>query len=318
MNIFIRSFLVNQTTNVSGELFGGTVGFLQSLKLYIRELKPSKVIIVWEQGGGSSRRKSIFSEYKANRIKSKDLKENLSEREVILTDTENKTKQLLVLTQMLSCLPVCQVYITETEGDDVTAYIAKYKFTDQEKIIVSTDKDFYQLLENPNIKIYSPNKKILIDYRNINEEFGISARNFALARSIVGDESDNINGIYGIGLKTIAKRFPELNNNDKDYLISDLENLCRKNLTESKKTVKCFQDILENIEIVKRNWKLMYLQSSNLSANQIDKINERIDTFKTNMNHMAFIKLFGTNHLQVSNSVNEIITETKYLLSINF
>lgn len=320
MNIFIRSFLVNQTTNTSGELYGGTVGFLQSLKLYIREFKPSKVIVVWEQGGGCPRRKKIYSEYKANRFKSKDLKENLSEKEEIMQDSENKTKQLVLLTNLLSCLPVCQIYISETEGDDVTAYIAKYKFKDIncDTIIVTSDKDFYQLLEDPKIKIYSPNKKQLINSEHIKQEFGISARNFTLARSIVGDESDNINGINGVGLKTVSKRFPEFLNEEKDYLVSELENICQNYIKESKKPPKCYNDIISNIDTIKRNWQLMYLQSSNLAASQIEKINSRIENYKPSLNYMQFIKLFGQNHLQISTSLNEIANDMKYLLGVNF
>ena len=65
------------------------------------------------------------------------------------------------LVEIFKHLPVYQIYIADTEGDDIIGYISRYKFKDDTKIIVSNDKDFYQLL-GENIKIFSPNKKIFI------------------------------------------------------------------------------------------------------------------------------------------------------------
>ena len=107
---------------------------------------------------------------------------------------------------------------------------------------------------------------------DVKEEHGIHPENFATARSFVGDNSDNICGLKGVGLKTLAKRFPVLNNPDF-VSCEDIINECRN--MPSKTRLKVHKEILENSDLVKRNWKLMYLDVSNLSADHVLKIEER-------------------------------------------
>lgn len=295
MNIFIRHFVVNETMNTSGEPVGGVVGFVKYINRLVSDFVPRKLYIVWEQGGPSPRRKKIFDGYKANRAKDKDSFKGVmtddTSRRWILNDTENKIKQLHLLTNILKNLPVCQVYIQDTEADDVIAYLLKFKFQNDpcKKILVSSDKDFYQLLENDSIEIYDPARKILVSNQKILTEYKISPRNFCLARTMVGDTSDNINGIDGIGLKTIAKRIPQLAETDKDYLPQDVVNFCQEYI-DNKSKIKAYQDIIDNKATMERNWALMYLDSSALSASQMQKIDYAVENFTPSMNKLGLIK----------------------------
>lgn len=295
MNIFIRHFVVNETTTTSGDPVGGVVGFVKYINRLVSDFVPRKLYIVWEQGGASPRRKKIFEGYKANRAKDKTTFKNITQegtsRKWILDDTENKIKQLHLLTNILKQLPVCQIYVPETEADDVIAYILRFKIQNENcrKVLVSSDKDFYQLLENPSIEIYDPARKILVSGQKVLDEYKISPRNFCLARTLVGDTSDNIDGIDGIGLKTVAKRLPELSEVDKDWQPQDVMDFCQKQIDEKSK-VKAYQDILESRDIIDRNWKLMYLDSSGLSASQTQKIDFVIENFEPKMNKLGLIK----------------------------
>ena len=69
---------------------------------------------------------------------------------------------------------------------------------------MSTDKDFLQLA-NGRTKIWSPTKKKIYDEQAVFDEFGITAKNYIWYRVLDGDKSDNINGVRGLGLKTIKK-----------------------------------------------------------------------------------------------------------------
>lgn len=295
MNIFIRMFVVNETTTTSGDPVGGVVGFLKYVRFLTNNFVPKKVVVVWEQGGASPRRKKIYEGYKANRSKDKetfkDVNKDGSKRAWLLSDEPNRIRQLHLLTQILKNTPVNQIYVGECECDDIIAYLLRNKFVNEnaKKILVSSDKDFYQLLENPSIEIYDPAKKDLVSAKKILETYNISPRNFCLARTLVGDTSDNIPGIDGIGLKTAAKRFPILADTEADLNPDSILEYCNKQLNENSK-IKAYSEVAKSKDIIQRNWDLMYLDSSNLSASQIEKIDFTIDNFKPNMNKLGMIR----------------------------
>ncbi len=101
-----------------------------------------------------------------------------------------------------------------------------------------------------------PCKKILFTPDVIKSTYGINYNNFLLFRTIEGDNSDNINGINNIGLKTIIKNFPDIVNDIIDY--EYIYGRCLFEL-KSKKPKKIFSNILENKSIIERNYILMQL-----------------------------------------------------------
>ena len=320
-NCFIRNLVVNESITASGDLVGGTLGFLRMMTNLINQFRPSKVYICWEQGGPSSRRKHIYSEYKANRAKVKDTFNNNGKINA-LADKENKTKQLVLLANILNNLPICQLYLQDTEADDLVAWLIKNKLktVDATKIIVSSDKDFYQLLEDKSVRIYNPANKNLVNEEEVITRFGISPRNITLARAIVGDPSDNIDGISGIGLKTIASRFKELKSTDYDYDIDWIVESSKTTINESinhtrksAKLPKCFQDIVNGEEVIKRNWRLMFLDNSSLSSNQIQKLDAKVDEFVPHINQLQYIKNFTANNISITNDLDRIPSELRFL-----
>lgn len=296
MNIFIRNFVVNEATTTSGDPVGGVVGFVKYLNHLVNNFVPKKLIVVWEQGGASPRRKKIFEGYKANRSKDKDSfktvnKDDNSKRTWLMNDPQNKLRQLHLLTQILKNLPVCQIYVGDTECDDVIAYLLRNRYAtdNSRKILVSSDKDFYQLLENPSIEIYDPAKKILIGGDKVLGDYNVAARNFCLARTLVGDVSDNIPGVDGVGLKTAAKRFPKFADVTLDLQVQDILQYCQEML-DNKSKIKVYSDVLNAKEVLERNWQLMYLDSSSLSASQMQKVDFTVENFKPNVNKLGLIR----------------------------
>jgi len=267
MNIFVRSYVVNPSMSEHGHHVGGTLGFMKSLGSYCRRFSPNRIIVIWE-GGGSPRRRALLKEYKGNR---KPIRLNRSDiYEDIPDSQENFNYQVAATTKLLAFSAAEQMYVSDCEADDVIGYLAKY-FLEDDIIIASSDKDFYQLL-SPRVKMYSPTKKKFITHEDVLEEHNISCTNFVTARSFVGDNSDNICGIRGVGLKTLAKRFPILRN-DEFVSCDDIIKLCSE-VPEAKR-IKLHRNVLAAESIVKRNWKLMYLDTSNLSADQILKIKQK-------------------------------------------
>ena len=248
LNNFIRTWAVSPATNSDGQHIGGIVGFLQTIGLAIRTLAPTRVIITFDGKGGSARRKKIFPEYKAGRkpLKRPNRVEGLTEE----SEAENMRRQFRRLIEYLNCLPVTVISIENIEADDSIAYIAKQVLNDSKITIMSTDKDFYQII-NDRITVWSPTKKILYDRKRLEEEFEILAENFVYYRIIDGDKSDNINGVRGLGLKTIRKKFPFLEN--KEIV----------NIDEFLNVTK----LHEHKEILERNYILMQLHDVDIPGN---------------------------------------------------
>lgn len=336
-SLFIRHYMVNESINNRSEPIGGVVGFLRTLKYLTELLKPVKIIVCYEAGGGSPRRKKIYPEYKANRARMKELHKTMknnntvkSIKDTLKYDDDIKLKQLVLLNGILKTMPICQVFVKDVEGDDIVGYLAKEKYgrktpyENMRKVIVSTDKDFYQLLDDPNVIIYDMAKKAMIDGKFVKETFDISARNYCLAKAIVGDDSDNIFGVPGVGFKSVATRFTSLASDAQDLTIDDIMIECqtKKDFTmveekkvnkkkaivetkiKKKKSPRIYEDVLGCEEIIRRNWKLMYLNSSTMSWDQIQKIDTAVDTFAPNRDQLALMKLLVQEGINLDFDLN--------------
>jgi 5'-3' exonuclease len=306
--------MANQSVSTKSEPVGGVVGFLQYLDMLVYRFSPAKVIVCWESGGSSPRRKKICPTYKENRSKIKPVNENSNMSDLLKDDIQNKTEQLSMLYNILKHTPVCQIFIKDTECDDIIGYLTKYAFVNEnrQKIVVSNDKDFYQLLEDKSVLIYDPARKVTLDHSYVKEKFGISARNFCLARTLCGDPSDNIEGVPGIGLKTVSKRFPAFLDEDRDLSIDDVLNDAKSLLeTKSGAKLKAPADIIQSEDIIRRNWKLMYLSSANFSASQIEKINGALEMHEPIMDQIGLIKEMLKHGINISFDINNFSTHMK-------
>ena len=290
-NLFLRAYTANPKM-ANGEHVGGAIGFLSSLGSLISTLRPSACVIVWE-GGGSARKRAVYPDYKGGR---KPQRFNRFYEADIPDTKENMEWQLKLTIALMKHLPVRQVYISDCEADDVIGYMARYCFKDDDIVIVSSDHDYYQLV-NDRVNIWSPNQKKLIDVNFIIEKFGIHPKNFCLARCFDGDVSDNIPGVKGVGLKTLAKRFPQFLDGEPS-IDSILEE--SKQLVDVSK-VKFYSSILESENVIKRNWRLMNLDMTSLSATQIKKIEDSVVTSIPQPNKIGLMKLLMQNGVKTFN-----------------
>lgn len=281
MNAYIRAYNAYPTMSSHGHQMGGCIGFLKIIRKIIDETQPKAVYLIWESGG-SARRRALYSEYKLGRRPEK--MNRFYEQEDIPDSEQNKRYQLIALLGMLKHVPLNQVYVPDCEADDVIAYLCCNKFVSVNKTIVSSDKDFYQLL-NDKTRIYSLHKKTFITAATVLDEFRVSASNFALAKALCGDPSDNIPGLKGMGFKTVAKTFPTLALNES-LILQELFAYCHTHLKESKK----FKQVLDEKENIERNWKLVHLNGSMLSHSQVQRVESAIDTYKPKVDRFAFMR----------------------------
>ena len=284
LNMLYRAYIVDPSLSTNGYPIGGTKGFLKILQKMVREMKPDRVIIAWDGIGGSKRRKLVQKDYKAGRKPirlNRDIR-NMSENE----ELENKIWQQTRLTEYLNDFAVIQTMVPNIEADDVIAYAVQIPyFKGWQKVIISSDKDFIQLCDDETV-LYRPIQKVFLNAKRVVEAYGIHPANFALARAISGDKSDNLKGVGGIGMKTVAKRFPFLGE-EKAHQISTLIEYCKK-MNEEK--VKAYTTVQENMDVIEQNYKLMQLYSPNIPIQGKQSIRHSIENFKPEFNKTSVHK----------------------------
>ena len=294
MNTLIRSFSLLKAMNPSGAHIGGLVGFLRSLGYVTRIFDPTRVIIVWDGKGGSANRKNIDPNYKAQRATSRithwGLYDNKEE------ETEALIGQLFRTQDYLECLPLQQIVIEKLEADDIIAYLAKRASNAGKKVtIVSSDKDFYQLIDN-NIEVYAPVKKKTFTLNNIKEEIGVLPQNYNIVKALLGDNSDNIPGVKGLGIKTILSEWKSFTY-DKNASLQDIYDHCETQL-DKEKPKKIFAKILHNWNRVMTNFELMNLHNSTLDEKEVKYVEDIFKSDIPNLQTGVFLSLLDQDKIE--------------------
>ena len=259
LNTFIRAFSANPAVNDDGSHIGGLIGFLKSLRYSIAKIKPTRCIIVFDGKNGSNKRRKIFSEYKGHRRIKQRFNRNVDWSTSPVDEEQSMRMQMSRLVKYLEQLPLTLISADNAEADDIIAYVCTNLLKDSNKVIMSTDKDFIQLVDELT-HVWSPTKKILYDINKIFDEYGIYPKNFLTFKILNGDKSDNIAGIRGAGLKTIIKYIPKISENKK-INIKDIMSFVEK----SDKKIKLFENIKDNYLMLKRNYLLMQLSNVDIS-----------------------------------------------------
>ena len=254
MNMFVRNFSAVRLTNDNGEHVGGAFGTLNSLQSQIKKHNPDIVSVVWEGKGSSERRRRTLKEYKEGR-KFRGLNRHFEYSQE--DETVSFARQLQLLKECLDLLPVYQPAVQYLEADDQIAYSCRNFFKNEAKVIVSTDRDFFQLVDS-NTTIYRPVKSKenpkgeMIDLNYMMEKEFVFPPNYALLKAIVGDKSDNITGISGVGEKSVKRDFPLLSVKE-DMGVDDI-----LEYANSQKNSK-YQKYIDNEELLRLNYKIVQL-----------------------------------------------------------
>jgi DNA polymerase-1 len=287
LNTFIRVFSAVPALNDDGQHIGGVTGFLRSVAAVVRLIKPTRCVIVFDGKGGSRRRKDLYPQYKANRA-NKTAFNRYQEFASLEDEQDSMKRQFGRVIQYLNCLPVTTLSIDNVEADDIMAYIANEIYTkDENKVtICSTDRDFLQLVNN-RISVWSPIKKKMYTPSVMQEEFGFSSKNYLLYRSFIGDKSDNIPGLKGVGPKSLIKYFPVFTE-DREITVEEIVQYAN----DVDKKYKVHTLVSENKELLELNYRLMQLKEVDINGNAkmltMNKVQGDIDKLNT----LEFKKMF--------------------------
>ena len=228
-NLFKIGFHGAKDVFSDGAHVGGVYHFVNILRKFLDEHNHDKVVVFWDGDSNSSIRKGLYPQYKANR------RQDMNEYKY-----ESYLYQQSRVKQYLEEIFVRQVEISNNEADDLIAYYCKIA-KDEKIIIFSADKDLTQLISE-NVTIYSPiTKQYFKNGDNIViNKVEIPHYNVLLTKIFTGDKSDNIDGIEGLGEKTLLKYFPELR--EKPCTVEEI--LYNAGKIPQKKPIKVLNNIL--------------------------------------------------------------------------
>ncbi len=229
-NLFKIGFHGAKDVYNDGAHVGGVFHFVNILRKFLEEHNHDKVVVFWDGDSNSSVRKSLYPPYKANR------RQDMNEYKY-----ESYLYQKSRIKQYLEEIFVRQVEMNNNEADDLIAYYCKIS-KDEKIIIFSADKDLTQLI-SADVTIYSPITKQYFkngDMISLNK-VDIPHYNVLLTKIFTGDKSDNIDGIQGLGEKTLVKFFPQVQ--EKPCTMEEILD-CARNIPQ-KKPIKTLVNLLE-------------------------------------------------------------------------
>lgn len=170
----------------------GVIGFIGGLRKIIKAIEPTHLMVIFD-GETANFKTEVNPEYKNNRVNYQDV-----------IDDENPFANLPLIQNVLRALNIVSFETINEEADDV---IANHALNFNGDIYISSsDSDFLQLVnEHTFVYMYRGLRSVLYDEKKVYERFGVYPKMMAEYKAIVGDTTDNIKGIKGIGKVTAGK-----------------------------------------------------------------------------------------------------------------
>jgi DNA polymerase-1 len=182
-----RSPLVNTKNVWTGPLFI----FLKSLKSNVDQFKPDNIWVTWDK------RLNYPSTNFRKQLSPDNYKQNRDQEKILRVHEQHD-----IISKFLTVLGVKQIYPWVLEADDIISWLVREKLSNS--VIVSVDKDLLQLVDE-STKFFNPIKKKIIDVNNFETETNIKVEHFVYYKALLGDKSDNLDGIPGYGVQKSKK-----------------------------------------------------------------------------------------------------------------
>ncbi len=187
-SIYRAFFALPPLANARGVPTHATLGFTTMLSKVLREERPDRVVVVWDSPG-RKRRHEVYPEYKAQRDAMPD----------------DLRRQLPYIRRIVAALGIPALEHPGEEADDVIATLARRALAaGLDVAIVSSDRDLYQIVSE-RVTIVDTARERRLGPKEVEERFGVPPARILDLRALVGDSSDNIPGVRGIGEKGAAE-----------------------------------------------------------------------------------------------------------------
>jgi len=290
LNLFFRNFAMMNMVNPDGVHIGGLGGFFRSLGAEIRRINPTQVYVVFDGAGSANNRKNIIPEYKSGRdtqrITNWDAFDDLED------EHDAKVDQMVRIIQYLKTLPVKTCSIDKVEADDIIAHLSRIlpQNENDKSFIVSSDKDFLQLVSK-NCIVYRPMEKEFYTEQTVIDKYKITPQNFIIHKTLLGDSSDKVKGVKGLGEKGLLKKFPELT--ERDLTLDDIYNICEQKMKDH----VVYARIIQGIDDLEKNYKVMDLSNPMLDENDKNYLNEVVKSKKLDYIPDQFVAMYNQDKL---------------------
>ena len=266
-SVLKRAFEGAKHVYYRGQHIGGLYQFYTILRRCLIDFKPDKVVVFWDGEHSGSQRKKIYPNYKANR--NKEFNEDYERQKIRV---KNYAEDLFIR----------QYQDDYSEADDGIAYYAHLNKNKEKIIVMSSDYDMCQLLDE-NVNIFLHNKKKVLTIYNYTEMFNHHHANAVTMKLISGCSSDNVSGIALVKEKTLMKFFPDLK--DREMSVEEIITEAKRLREERGKPLKSLDNIINGItkegtlglEFYKRNENLVTLDGRLLSEQSKEDISDISD-----------------------------------------
>lgn len=290
--IFDSNFLLHRILNLPAffELefnnvsTGGAFGVITSLqKTLAAAPKGNMNIAVWD-GFHSKRRKMVYPEYKANR-KPKTEEDKLAKE---LYFSKFAPQQAMLKDEIFPALGICNIHLEDREGDDVLYQVCNL-LKSEDTLLITEDKDMLQLIHHfPKLRIFRPIATEHVGIGNFERVTGIHPSLYLYFKAMLGDDSDGITGIAGVGEKTVKQIISQLKPDTTPVeLMSTLKSLYDADVEKSPKSKKTGEvklkisrlgKVYSGWGVISRNLELCDISREEFSNMELERIKNLIAT----------------------------------------
>jgi DNA polymerase I len=279
--IFRAYYAITPLTSPDGTPVNAVYGIYNMLKRLIDSVKPTHILVAQDTKGGSFR-KEMYPEYKANRGAPPD----------------DLIPQFDLIEELVHCLdlPVCKM--PGFEADDIIgSAIIQFKSEFNDVFIASGDKDLMQFVDEK-VKMIDTMKNVVFGITEVKDKMGVYPHQIVDYLSLLGDASDNIPGVRGIGKKGAEKLLIEYEN--LDNILKNVETITTKRVKNA---------LLNSSDSAILSKKLITIK---VDINLNKKLDELSYDLSVNDNLISFLKKLGFNSL-----INKLNINSSKLSSVN-
>jgi DNA polymerase-1 len=245
-----------------GRRLGGVLGSLRIIRNAVQQFRAKRVVVVWD-GGHSSRRMKLFPAYKAHREHDPEDEDDKYYRQVFETN-------YAALSRMLPWLSCRTIRLPDREADDVCWHMAQTASEQGKVVIVSDDKDYLQAVSD-GIHVHRPLSQETVTPENfiLSKGSGVPMKWFLLMRAVIGDKSDGIPGVHGVGETTIKQVIAEYMEAERADGVETFRDRMKFYGFCKKHRLARFQHIGSSSGRVERNLTLIDLSQESFSEKEI-------------------------------------------------
>ena len=295
-NLLFRSYYATAYTgnimrNSKGFPTNGLFGFVNMINKILTEENPKYIVVAFDVG--KTFRHEKYQEYKGGRIETPD----------------ELKMQFPVAKELLTAMGIKYVEVVGYEADDIIGTFAKMidDNNNYEGLIVSSDKDLLQLISNDvTVKLLKSKDYIMMDYQTFVDTYGIEPIRMIDLKGLMGDPSDNIPGVKGIGEKTALKLLKEYDTIENLYdHIDELKGAVKTKLESDKKAAFDSKEIATIYKEVPVDLTFDDIKYENSISNDLIKMYNELEFY-------SFIKKVDIKKKSTNIDVN-IISDTSNL-----